>query len=134
VVGGQNLVGAQLPEAPPNKVALNGQYAFTFEPGKLTLSASYIWKDKTFDEIFNRPLNQAPAYYTLNLRATWDGADDRYTIIAFANNVTNTIGYDNVTQTRIQGGTAANHTPVLVQGAGITAPFTFGLEFQYRLR
>src|SRR5262249_55463726 len=70
-VNPKNLPGATLPEAPENKVAFNGQYAFHFEPGTLTLSASYIWKDATYGSIFNRPLSLAPAYSIVNLRATW---------------------------------------------------------------
>jgi iron complex outermembrane receptor protein len=137
----QNIVGAQLPESPPNKVSVNGQYKMTFDPGNLIFSVSYIWKDKTYDSIFNRPLALAPAYYTLNLRATFDDVKGRYTIIAFANNVTNTLGYDEVTQTRVAGGTAcaaagacASQIPTEVQATGLTAPLTFGVEFQYRFR
>jgi iron complex outermembrane receptor protein len=129
----ENLVGAELPEAPPNKVALNATYVWKLEPGNLTVSASYIWKDKTYGSIFNDPLNLAPAYYTLNFRATYDDAQGRYTLIAFANNVTNTLGYDNVTETRVAGGTAGV-PPVLVQGTGLTAPFTFGVEVQVRFK
>jgi iron complex outermembrane receptor protein len=123
-----NLQGSQLPEAPPNKVSFNGQYVWTFDPGKLTFSASVIWKDKTFGDIFNNPLNQAPAYYTLNLRAVWDDAKDRYSIIGYVNNVTNTLGFDNVTQTTLFPGFP------LVRATGITAPLTFGMEAQFRFR
>jgi iron complex outermembrane receptor protein len=130
----ENLVGSQLPEAPPNKIALNGQYVFNFQPGNLTFSASYIWKDKTYGSIFNRPLNLAPSYSTVNLRATFDDINKRYTIIAFVDNVTNSLGYDNVTQTKIQGGVPGNPNPVLVQSVGLTAPLTFGVEFQYRFQ
>jgi len=122
------LKGSELPEAPPNKISLNAQYVFTFDPGKLTLSASYIWKDKTFGSIFNNPLNQAPAYYTLNLRAVWDDAKERYSIIGYINNVTDTLGFDNVTQTALFPGFP------LVRATGITAPLTFGAEVQFRFR
>ena len=118
----------ELPEAPPNKVSFNGQYVWTFDPGKLTFSASIIWKDKTFGDIFNNPLNQAPSYYTINLRAVWDDAQDRYSIIGYINNVTNTVGFDNVTQTTLSPGFP------LVRATGITAPLTFGAEFQLRFR
>ena len=146
----QNLNGEQLPEAPPNKVSFNGQYVFNFEPGKLTFSGSYIWKDKTYDLIFNRPGNLAQSYSTVNLRATFDDAKDRFPIILFADNIFNTLGFDNVTQTRLGGAlppacggltpatctqsfTAAQQ-PYDVIAEGITAPFTFGAEFQLRFR
>jgi iron complex outermembrane receptor protein len=131
--GAQNIVGATLPEAPPNKVALNAQYVFHFDPGKLTLSVSGIWKDATYGDIFNAPLNLAAPYYTINLRAVFDDAKDRYTVIGFINNVTNTTGFDNVTQTRLGAGTTLSNL-ALVQGVGITAPFVVGAEFQFRFR
>jgi iron complex outermembrane receptor protein len=131
----QNILGAELPEAPPNKVSLNGQYVFNFDPGKLTVSASFIWKDKTYGSIFNRPDALAPAYSTVNLRAIWDDAKDRYSIILFVNNLANTIGYDNVTETRLAGATSlASPNPTLVIAEGLTAPRTFGAEFQVRFK
>ena len=131
--GAHNIVGFTLPEAPPNKVALNAQYAFKFDEGKLTLSVSGVWKDATYGEIFNSPLNLAPSYYTVNLRAVWDDDQDRFTVIGFINNVTNTIGFDNVTQTRLGAGTSLANI-ALVQGVGITAPLVVGGEIQFRFR
>jgi iron complex outermembrane receptor protein len=131
--GAQNIVGATLPEAPPNKVTLNGQYVFSFDPGKLTLSVTGVWKDRTYGEIFNSPLNLAPSYYTVNLRAVWDDAKDRFTVIGFVNNVTNTLGFDNVTQTRLGAGTSLSNLS-LVQGVGLTAPLVVGGEIQFRFR
>ncbi len=131
--GQQNIVGFTLPEAPPNKLAINAMYALKFDTGKLTLSVSGIWKDATYGEIFNSPLNLAPSYYTVNLRAVWDDDQDRFTVIGFINNVTNTIGFDNVTQTRLGAGTSLANI-ALVQGVGITAPLVVGGEIQFRFR
>ena len=127
----QNLTGETLPEAPQNKVALNGQYAFRLEPGTLTLSASFIWKDATYGSIFNRPLALAPSYSVLNLRATWDDAKQRYTLILFANNVTNALGFDNVTQANV----AEAGAPLqLVSARGLVNPLVVGGEVQFRFR
>ena len=131
--GAQNIVGSTLPEAPPNKVTLNASYVFHFDPGKLTVSVTGIWKDATYGDIFNAPLNLAPPYYTVNLRAVWDDAKDRYTVIGFINNLSNTLGFDNVTQTRLGTGTNLANL-ALVQGIGLTAPFVVGAEFQFRFR
>jgi iron complex outermembrane receptor protein len=127
----QNLTGQTLPEAPANKVALNGQYAFRLEPGTLTLSASFIWKDATYGSIFNRALSLAPAYSIVNLRATWDDAKQRYTLILFANNVTDALGYDNVTKANVaQAGTPLQ----LVSARGLINPLVVGGEVQFRFR
>jgi iron complex outermembrane receptor protein len=127
--GAQNITGATLPEAPPNKVALNALYAWKMDPGTLTFSLSFVWKDKTYGDIFNRPLQLAPSYYVMNFRATWDDAKDRYTVTAFVNNFTNQLGFDNVTETNqsIPGFPLAE-----LRNTGIIAPLTFGGEFQLR--
>ncbi|MFI4934384.1 MAG: TonB-dependent receptor [Caulobacterales bacterium] len=133
----QSIVGNTLPEAPTNKLAFNANYVFTFDPGKLTLSGSVVWKDKTYGEIFNTPLTLAPAYSQVNLRVTWDDAKDRYNISAYVNNVFNTTGFDNVTETQLapftppaQGGAPYD----IVQGKGLTSPITYGIELRVRYR
>jgi outer membrane receptor protein involved in Fe transport len=45
VAGAQNIVGQAIPQATPNKISFNGLYTFAFDPGKLTLSGTVIWKD-----------------------------------------------------------------------------------------
>jgi iron complex outermembrane receptor protein len=131
----QNLTGQTLPEATPNKVSVNGLYVFKFDPGNLTLSASYIWKDATFGGIFNRPYDLAPAYSQVNLRATFSDASGRYNIIVFGNNVFNTRGFDGATGTLLA--TAANPgitSEQIVSNPSLTAPTTYGVEFQYRFK
>ena len=122
----QNVVGATLPESPRNKVALNGSYRFDFRPGSLTLSASYIWKDRTYESIFNRPYNLAPSYDQVDLRALWNDASDRYTIILYAKNVFDTKGYDNAF------GTLLSDTGGVAQNYSYTPPRTFGVELRYK--
>src|SRR5579872_1536786 len=132
VAGTVNLVGNTLAEAPQNKVAVTGTYTWTFDPGKLSFSASVIWKDKTFGSIFNTPSNQAPAYTQVNLRATWVDARNRFTVTAFVDNLFNQTGFDNVTEAQLAPtiATAADYN--IVKAVGITYPLTFGIEAQVR--
>ncbi len=128
-----NIVGNELPESPRNKVAINGTYTWRFDPGSLSFSASWIWKDRTFGDIFNTPFDVAPSYSQVNLRATWIDAQNRYTVTAFVDNVFNQTGFDNVTATQIAPGTANPAVAYdLVKGTGITYPLTFGIEAQVR--
>ncbi len=123
----QNLKGAAMPAATPNKVSLNAIYTFHFEPGDLALSGTYIWKDKTYASVFNRWYNQTPAYSQVNLRATWTDAKNRYSVIVFGDNVFNALGYDAAV------GEPINTYPLVVyKNIGLTAPTTYGIEFQYR--
>ncbi|MEP6967497.1 MAG: TonB-dependent receptor, partial [Pseudomonadota bacterium] len=90
----QAVDGNPLPQAPENKVAFNATYTFVFNPGDLTFSGTYIWKDHSFGSIFTRNYYEAPSWDQVDLRATWSGNHDRYEIVLFVKNVFNTLGYD----------------------------------------
>ena len=130
----QSLVGETVPDSPRNKIGLNGNYTFEFAPGSLNLSASFFWKDATYDGIFNRPYDLAPSYTQVDLRLSWTDVKKRYTIIAFAKNVFNTLGYDNITGTEVTpsflGGTVPAGT--VARTVSLTPPRTFGVQLQYR--
>jgi iron complex outermembrane receptor protein len=125
----QKVNGQQVPESAPNKIALNGNYTFMFEPGSLTLSASYIWKDQTYDSIFNRAYSLAPSYSQVDLTATFNDVKNRYTIILFGKNVFNTLGYDGVAGYRLN-----NEPYALYKTFGLIPPATYGVQLQFRFR
>ena len=118
----ESVVGETVPESPRNKIGINGNYTFEFEQGSLNLSVSGIWKAATYDSIFNRPYNLAPSYSQVDLRSTWTDKHNRYSVIGFAKNVFDTLGYDSVTGAT---GTAA-------RTVSLTPPRTFGVQLQYR--
>jgi len=149
----QDLAGNQLPQAPKNKVAVNINYTFNFQSGSLTPSANYIWRDKQYSGLFSRPLAAAPSWDQVDLRLVWKDRDNKYSIIAFVNNVFDTLGYDGGASASRTSGVyaastiaAAGLTPGLpstlpgtfnaVQGIStsyaLTPPRTYGVEFQYR--
>jgi iron complex outermembrane receptor protein len=133
-VGGiqlQNIVGQQIAEAPNNKVSFSLVYHHTFEPGTLTASTSLIWKDKQYSSPFNRAYNAAPAYSQVNLRLEFTDTNNRWSLIGYANNLFNTIGYDNVYGVPV---TNPGANQVIDRLVSLTAPQTFGVEFQYRFK
>jgi iron complex outermembrane receptor protein len=127
--GLQKVDGQTVPESPANRVTLNGNYTFKFDPGNLTFSVTYIWKDKTYDGIFNRPYDLAPAYDQVDLRATWTDAKDRFNVIVYGKNVFNTLGYDGVAGVRLTAQTIGTY-----EAFGYTPPATYGVELQVRFR
>ncbi len=127
----QNLKGQQIPEAVPNKVSVNALYTLDFNPGKLALSGTFIWKDATYANVFNRSYAYQPSFTQVNLNVTWTSADDRYNIIAYCNNLFNTLGYEGAAGTLMQA-EAVGQTPDILDQATLTPPRTFGLEFEYR--
>ncbi|MDB5476444.1 MAG: TonB-dependent receptor, partial [Phenylobacterium sp.] len=151
----QDLNGNQLPQAPKNKIALNVNYTFNFESGSLIPSVNYIWRDKQYSGLFSRPLAAAPSWSQVDMRVTWKDRDNKYSVIAYVNNVFDDLGYDGgATASRTSGVyaqstiTAAGLTRGLpngdprlgvfnaVQGIStsyaVTPPRTYGVEFQYR--
>ena len=123
----QNLHGNPLPNAPRNKLALNGNYTFFFEPGSLSLSATYAWRDVQYGSIFATPYNRAPGWDQVDLRAEWKSANGHYSVIAYGKNVFDTVGY--------QAGRVGTLQPAsgvyLIQDV-LNAPALYGLEVQYR--
>jgi iron complex outermembrane receptor protein len=131
-VGGsqtQNIVGATLPASPRNKIALNVIYTLHFDPGSLALSGSYIWRDQTYDSVFNRSYNLAPSYSLVNLRAIWTDSANRYNVILYANNVLNKIGEDASLGLPV---TNAGPTQVIDPLVSYTPPRVYGVELRYR--
>jgi iron complex outermembrane receptor protein len=134
----QAVNGAELPNAPENKIALNGLYTWQFDPGNLIFSATYIWKDKSYGSIFTRFYDEAPSWAQVNLRLTWSGNHDRYEVVFYVNNLFNLYGYDAALAGNILG---VDSGPGTGQGPGqtfpvpfydLTPPRQFGAEFHYK--
>jgi iron complex outermembrane recepter protein len=95
------------------------------------LSASYIWRDKQYGSVFNRPYTEAPSWDQTDLRATLKMLDDKLTLIAFGKNVFDDIGYSS-------GALAARQNDATGAAVGwvknfpLTPPRIFGLELQYK--
>jgi iron complex outermembrane receptor protein len=121
----QDVSGATLPSSPKNRVTLNANYTWRFEPGALTASISYIWRDETYYGIFNRYYNHAKAWDQTDLRLSYVDAKDRYTVILYGKNVFDRLGFDGSSGTRLSNG-------LVNQTINLTPPRTYGLELQYR--
>jgi iron complex outermembrane recepter protein len=127
-----DVKGQTTPQSPRHKVATNGNYTWRFTPGSLNFSASYIWKAKTYDSIFNQPYYLAPAYSEVDSRLSWNDASDRYTIFIYGKNLQNKIGYSNVGAQRVIAPEAG--FPNYTSEYELTPPRTYGIEIQYRLK
>jgi iron complex outermembrane receptor protein len=133
----QSVKGAPLPNAPENKLALDLAYTWHFDPGALTVSGSYAWRDSMTGTVFNRFYNIAPSWGDLDLRALWKGKDDRYEVIGFVKNVLNSNEY-NVGDAG--AGLAGNASRVATAATGLieeniynlAPPRTLGIEVRYK--
>ena len=128
----QSVKGNALPQAPKNKIALNANYTWEFEPGNFTLSGTYVWKDKSYAGVFTRTYYEAPAWNQVDLRGTWSGNHDRYEIIFYVRNLFNTLGYD--AAGGATGGYSGNTANPLnpLTAYDLTPPRTYGVEVHYK--
>jgi iron complex outermembrane receptor protein len=122
----QTLVGNRLPMTPENKFNLGANYTFDFEPGSLTLGATYTYTDDQQTTIFSQSNYTAPSNEILDLRALWKDSQDRFTIIGYVKNVTDEVAYQSSSSTsRTANGTFRRTVK-------LNFPRTYGVEFQYR--
>jgi len=128
----QSVKGDPLPDATENKIAVDVAYTWHFDPGSLTTSFTGVWRDTQGGTVFNRFYDNAPSWYDLDFRALWKGPNDKYEIIGFVKNITNTLQYDVGTG---GVGLAGNATSVGQYETNITdlaPPRTYGLEVRYK--
>ncbi len=129
--GAQDLKGNQLPNAPENKLAFNANYTFDLSAGALTFSASYIWRDKQYGSVFNRPFTEAPSWDQTDVRVQFKTLQDHLTLIAYGKNIFDDIGYSGGALAASQNDAAG--TPVgFIKNYQITPPRIYGLELQYK--
>jgi iron complex outermembrane receptor protein len=133
----QDLSGNKLANSPEHRVAFNANYTFTFDPGNLILSGSYVWRDEQYSDVFETEPAKVPSFYTVGLRALWVDAKDRYTIILYGSNLTDEIAPDSATVVRQRTGLATVGAPsadgqAYYKTLNLTPPREYGIELQYR--
>jgi len=100
----QSLKGNDLPNAPRNKIAVAANYTWDFDPGSLTASVSYSWRDNTYGELFERWYNKAPSWDQVDARMLWKDAKGKFEIIGYVKNIFDDTGYDQgATSDRVDG-------------------------------
>jgi iron complex outermembrane receptor protein len=129
----QSVHGQNVPQSPKNKASLNANYRFEFEPGSLTLSASDTWKDATYFSIFNRSYNLAPSYYQVDVRATWADTANRYSIVGYIRNATNSRGYDGYNGALVGQSYTIGGPQTVGENISLTPPRVYGLQVQFRV-
>ena len=123
---GQDLRGNPLPLSPKNKIALNANYTFDLgKYGTLIGSASYIWRDQQYSQIFQRAYNLTPSTDQVDLRLTYKEPNNRFEVIGYARNVTNNVNYETLSGTRYSTG-------VVYQNYIVQDPRTYGVQLQAR--
>jgi len=124
--GGQNLKGDELPNAPKNKVALNGTYTWDLPTGTLAFSTSVIWRDVQYGSIFTRAQYEAPSWDQVDLRLEYKPSGGHWTLIAYGKNIFNSTGY------AAGAGATAWSNGTFLKEFNLTPPALGGVEVQYK--
>ena len=134
----QDLSGNNLPNAAKHRFTINANYTWRMDKGNLTGSLTYVWRGAQYGSIFNRTYYRAPSYSQVDGRFTWTAANDKYTIILFAKNMFNTLGYANGAGATRRAGTdiTGTNNTLTVFGTSttyeLTPPRTYGIELHYK--
>jgi len=123
----QDLQGLSLPQIPDTKYSLYATYGFDLgDAGTIDLFSTYSYIDDVYFAAFQDPLDLAPAYDRVDLRATWMSRSEEWQVSAFVNNVQNEIGIR-----QIQRGTESEG---FRRSGQVTEPRVYGVELAYTLR
>jgi iron complex outermembrane receptor protein len=125
----QDLKGAKLPSSTPHRFTINANYTWELEPGNLSASLTYVWRDATYYSIFNRYYNRVKSYDQTDARLLFNDHDGKWTVIGYVKNVFDSRGSAGVSSTRINTGP---NTGFVNQTVSYIAPRTYGIELQRR--
>ena len=128
----QDISGNRLANSPKNKVAANVNYTFRFSPGNLILSASYVWRESAFSNVFETKESKVPSYHTVGARIIWTDTENRYSIMAYGTNLTDALAYESGNTTRVRTGLSGPAGAAYYPGGDLQPPREYGLELQYR--
>ena len=153
----QSLAGSDLPNAPRNKFAIAANYTWNFDPGSLTGSISYAWRDHAYGGLFKRWYYEAPRWDQVDARFLWKSANNKYEFIGYVKNIFDTVGYDQgATAGRVAGTFSTLYgkqpvagltcSPISPAGSGGSVPCvqgirktfytnpprTYGIELRYK--
>ena len=124
-----SLYGNPVPQSPKNKATLNAIYSWTFEPGSLSLSGTYAWKDRITSSAFSDPEFTAGSFGVTDFRATWNAPNNRWSMLGYLRNAFNVLASDTGV---VSGGGTTFGTPNTLFRSYIP-PRTFGIELKVRL-
>jgi len=125
----QHLDGDQLPSSPEHKVAFNTNYTWNTFAGDFTASATWTYRGEAYYSLFSREHYRTPGYDETDVRLVWKAPSEHVRIIGYVQNVFDDEGYEraDASQTTWQAATGSRS-----QQVALTAPRTWGVEFQFK--
>lgn len=121
-----NIRGNELPQAPKMKFNIGAQY--DIELGNdliITPRVDYIYTGKSYGNIFNGPINRIKGYSQINAQIQMNGADDKWFVRAFIQNVANNDSITGLYVTDQSSGLFTNIFTLEPRRFGVAAGFKF---------
>jgi outer membrane receptor protein involved in Fe transport len=121
-----NIRGNELPQAPDFKISAGVQYTFpvgdsmTFVP-----RVDVAHTGESFGNIFNGAINRVPSYTVVNAQAQLNGADEKWYVRAFVQNLTNSNAVTGLYVTDQSSGLFTNIFTLEPRRYGVAAGFRF---------
>lgn len=121
-----DVTGNDLPQAPNWKFSIGGQYTHDFNDGmNLVLRGDYAFTGSQFSRSFNNPIDQIESYGIANAQVQLNGADDRWFVRAFIQNIFDTDAITGQYVTDPSSGLFTNIFTLEPRRYGIAAGFNF---------
>jgi outer membrane receptor protein involved in Fe transport len=83
-----DVSGNELPQAPNVKLAAGGQYTFHFGDMTLVPRVDVSYTGRYFARSFNQPIDRIKGFTVVNAQVQLNGAEDRFFVRAFVQNLT----------------------------------------------
>lgn len=121
-----NISGNELPQAPDYKLSIGAQYTAEFDNGmSIVPRVDAAYTGESFGNIFNGDINRLPGYWQVNAQLQFNGADDRWFVRAFVQNLFNDDPVTGLYLTDQSSGLFTNIFTLEPRRYGIAAGFNF---------
>ncbi len=101
-----------------------------FDVGSLSASLTYVWRDATYYDVFNRYYNKVKAFDQTDARLVFNAREKKYTVIGYVKNITDSRGSTGISASRINAISA--NEGFVNETISYINPRTYGVEVQYR--
>lgn len=122
----QDITGNRLPAASRHKLAISGLYDIPVGANDhIFLAASYAYRSDAYYSVFQNPINRTPGWDQVDARITYARPDDGLTVILYARNLFDTLGYDGAFSTNAGTNYRQVFSYTLPRQAGVEVQFKF---------
>lgn len=121
-----NIRGNKLPQAPNMKFNIGAQYDFDLGNDLMvTPRVDFVYTGKSYGDIFNGAVNRVPGYSQINAQIQMNGADDRWFVRAFVQNLADKDSITGLYVTDQSSGLYTNIFTLEPRRWGVAAGFKF---------